>query len=700
MLMKDNDNKELKWGPLQKPLIDLGIEGPVFQDQETIVQRGNQLNYIPQQRIGTVENGRYLQKPILKQYSFSSLPTDDQIQLLLSMRAYYETVDTMNNIPNQPAPSQLQSEPFSIPLSANHINNCEYSTEGNFLVYADTEYNQKMPLTNYYLMPIERIYTYEGDKRCGEEIKLQLYINAKKAEVLNIKVSALKNIHSYISDKYPHVFSNIDASKVATHVETSVRQQVTEKLPVKLKQLLHGWSKITGEMKYFHDGIYSGNVEVSTKNKIVVDKQLYSNNQQLRHTLSQMLNVSNNLSITAPLIATAFLGILFRLFTEAEISPQFAVFIYGASGTMKTSFSKVLFTFFNTDDIQRNKIVSSFKDTVTSYEMRFRESRDSVLLLDDYHPSVDVKNKKAMEVKAEDMIRFVGDGIGKNRSNASLEDVKGNRPEGMLVITGEETLGTNSTLLRTLFIRIQKGDIIPEVLSIFQRNTNWWPTLLQRFIDYIQLHYDDTVAYIRDYIDNLRDKYKSQFNEMRPCDQMVILELTYRILRGFLLDLGCPTSEADIYIANCIDACFVAVKNSYEQCRRNSIEVIYSIALYNCIISNEIHIAKDIKQYECNLSLYQGYLDKVYYVLDSVPVNTKINNYLAKSGNPVYLSESEGVNQLKAAGLLITSKNGKNADGSTKILLKAKVTINGHRFIMLKISKDALENFVSQFIDL
>lgn len=698
--MRDNDNKELKWGPLQKPLIDLSNEGPVFQEQEIIVQRGDQLCCIPPQCIGTVEDGKYYPKPILREFSYSSLSPDDQFQLFLRMQEYYKSVYCKNNMSDLPVPSQLQAEHSSQPVSTNHFTNCEYCIEDGFLVYADMENNQITLLTNYYLVPIERIYTYEGDERREEEIKLQLYIKAHKVEVLNIKVSALKNIHLYISDKYPDVVSNIEASKVAAHVETSVRQQITDKLPVRLKQTLHGWSKITGKMIYFHDGIYCDNVDVSTKNKIVVDRQLYNSNQQLRDTLSQMMNVSNNLSITAPLVATALLGILFRLFTEAGISPQFAVFIYGASGTMKTSFSKILFTLFNTDDIQQNRIVSSFKDTVTSYEMRFKESRDSVLLLDDYHPSVDVKNKKAMELKAEEMIRFVGDGIGKNRSNASLEDVKGNRPEGMLVITGEETLGTNSTLLRTLFIRIQKGDIIPEVLSIFQKNTYWWPTFLQRFIDFIQLYYDDTVLYIKDHIDILREKYKSHFKEMRPCDQMVVLELAYQVLGGFLLDLKYLPSEANIFITNCINACFAAVKNSYEQCRRNSIEVIYSIALYNCIISNEIHIAKDLKQYECNPSLYQGYLDNVYYILDSVLINIKVNNYLTKSGNPVCLSETEGINQLKAAGLLITSKNGKNANGSPKILLKVKVTINSQRLYMLKISRDALEAFVSQFIDL
>lgn len=697
--MRNNDKKELRCGPLQKPLINLKNEGPVFQDQETIIQRDGELMYIPPHQAGTVENGVYLEKPIFKMFSFSSLPAANQFQILHGLRDYEPSIYSGNNISGQPALPSPQSEPAYRLLSANHFTNGGYRIEDTFLVYINEENKQAIRLTNYYVIPIERIDTYEGDKRCEEEIKIQLYINGNEVEELNIKVSALKNMHSNISDKYPEVFSNIDASKVAAHVEASVRQQITEKLPVKLKQTLHGWSKITGEMKYFHDGIYCNNVEINTKSKLAVDKQLYNNAQQLRDTLIQMLNMSNNLSITAPLVATAFLGILFRLFTEAGISPQFAVFIYGASGTLKTSFSKVLFTFFNTDDKQRNQIVSSFKDTVTSYEMRFRESRDSVLLLDDYHPSVDIKTKKAMEVKAEEMIRFVGDGIGKNRSNASLEDVKGNRPEGMLVITGEETLGTNSTLLRTLFIHIQKGDIIPEVLSIFQKNTSWWPTLLQRFIDFIQLHYDDTVVYIRMHIDILREEYKFHFNEMRPCDQMVILELTYRILGEFLIDLGCPTNETDICIANCIDACFTGVKNSYEQCRHNSIEVIYSIALYSCIISNEIRIANDVMQYEGNLSLYQGYLDKVYYILDSVMVNVKINSYLSKSGNPVGLSEVEGINQLKAAGLLIPSKNGKNADGSDKLIFKTRVSVNAHRPYMLKISVDALENFVSPFIN-
>jgi hypothetical protein len=564
------------------------------------------------------------------------------------------------------------------PLTQNYFNR-SYSTNGDSLFCQDSESGRQIELTNYHVKPCEKIITFEGDKQCEDEIRCILYINSQEKQVLDIKISNLKNLHNYIMDRYPEAICNIDTAKITAHIESSLRQQIAEGIPTKLKQKQHGWSKITGKMEYFHDGITRENIYIETHNKIAIDKNIYSNNAVLIETLYLMMSTTKHLSISTPLVATAFLGILFRLFTEAGISPQFAVFIYGASGTMKTSYSKVLFSLFNTGDMQKNRIVSSFKDTMTSYEMRFKECKDTVLLLDDYHPTVDPKNKKAMEAKAEEMIRFVGDGIGKNRSNAFLEDVKGTRPEGMLVITGEETLGTNSTMLRTLFVHIQKGDIIPDKLSFFQSNPLLWTTVLQRFIDYVQLNYYSLIKYVQGHTFTLREKYKFNFKELRPCDQMVILDLTFHIIGNFLLELGCPNDLVCADITGWVDACFNAITDNCAWCACNSTEAIYAVALYNCIANKEIRIAENKQLYERNLAQYQGFEEDLCYILDSSQIYPRISNSISKSGRTVCITEAEGIYQLREAGLLITSKNGKINNGREKIIPKVKITINNDR---------------------
>lgn len=695
--MDEKNKMQQVCGGLINPLVDLSKEGVVYREHNRIVLDNGQMVYEPSQSIGSVRNGIYYAKPILTQKPFNAMSVEEQAQLI--QRCSYS-----NNYgyakPGTYSQGGLQGNPIpqnSMPLAPSHFNR-SYSTNGNFLIYNDSENGRQTELTNYHLEPREKIITFEGDKQCENEIRCTLYINSQEKQVLDVRVSELKNLHNHIMDRYPEAICNIDAAKVSAHIEASLRQQIANGIPTKLKQKQHGWSKITGRMEYFHDGTTRNDIYIETHNKIAINKNIYSNNAAIIETLHLMMNTTKHLSISAPLVATAFLGILFRLFTEAGISPQFAVFIYGASGTMKTSYSKVLFSLFNTDDMQKNRIVSSFKDTMTSYEMRFKECKDTVLLLDDYHPTVDPKNKKAMEAKAEEMIRFVGDGIGKNRSNAFLEDVKGSRPEGMLVITGEETLGTNSTMLRTLFIHIERGDIIPDKLSIFQNDPLLWTTVLQRFIDYVQFHYYSIIEYIQGNTFSLREKYKFSFKELRPCDQMVVLDLTYHIIGSFLLELGCPNSLVCTNIAEWVEACFNAITDNCTWCACNSTEAIYAVALYNCIVNKEIHIAESKLLYERNLTQYQGFEEDSCYILDSSQIHPRISNSISKSGRTVCITENEGINQLRAAELLITSKNGRTNNGREKIIPKVKVTINNDRKWMLKIPKSLLEQFVSSIV--
>lgn len=339
--MNEKNKRQQVCGKLEKPLIKLNKEGVVYQEGDRLILDNNQMLYEPTQRIGTVIDGVLYTKPIRQQILFSKMSTEEQAQIIKSCSS--------NNIYSYTEPKAysqggLQGDPIpqnSMPLTPSHFNR-SYSTNGDFLIYNDSENGRQIELTNYHLKPLEKIITFEGDKQCENEIRCMLYINSQEKQILDIRISELKNLHNYIMDRYPEAICNIDAAKIPAHIEASLRQQIANGIPTKLKQKQHGWSKITGNMEYFHDGITRNDIYIETHNKIAINKKIYSNNTALIETLHLMMSTTKHLSISAPLVATAFLGILFRLFTEAGISPQFAVFIYGASGTMKTSYSKVL----------------------------------------------------------------------------------------------------------------------------------------------------------------------------------------------------------------------------------------------------------------------------------------------------------------------------------------------------------------------
>ena len=237
---------------------------------------------------------------------------------------------------------------------------------------------------------------------------------------------------------------------------------------------------------------------------------------------------------------------------------------------------------FNADNA---KVPASFKDTATSMEIRLKESRSSVALIDDYYATGLSSVKYDMQKSLETIIRFVGDGTSRNRSNANLEDVKGTRPEGMVVITGEDTDGQLSTLLRCLVINVEKGTFNGKQLEMFQQNKLLWSTFLATFIDYVEMYYLQIQELIKNNFSTGREHYKDYFSDLRQVDQMVQLHLTYRILEGFLVALG--GNEENIYNIgeSCIDGCAEAVKLSHEYAIENSAENQFPITVYNMIIT-------------------------------------------------------------------------------------------------------------------
>ena len=79
-----------------------------------------------------------------------------------------------------------------------------------------------------------------------------------------------------------------------------------------------------------------------------------------------------------------------------------------------------------------------------------------------------------MEASLEQIIRFVGDGIAKSRATPTMERQPEQRPQGMIAITGEDSSGSHSSLLRCLFVQVMKDSYDKELLSSLQRHPNLW----------------------------------------------------------------------------------------------------------------------------------------------------------------------------------------------------------------------------------
>ncbi len=96
-----------------------------------------------------------------------------------------------------------------------------------------------------------------------------------------------------------------------------------------------------------------------------------------------MLKLSTDMRKTLLLFLVSHLGVMFSQFEAAGFSPRFVTYVYGSSGNLKTSVSKVFFKMLKDD---YNDISANFNDTMTALEIKMGTTKDEVLLVDDYCP--------------------------------------------------------------------------------------------------------------------------------------------------------------------------------------------------------------------------------------------------------------------------------------------------------------------------
>ena len=143
------------------------------------------------------------------------------------------------------------------------------------------------------------------------------------------------------------------------------------------------------------------------------------------------------------------------LFATAIQNPRFALFLYGESGSLKTAFALLLLSFFCPDAQESD--CASFKSTDNSLRARFAPTGNVAVVVDDYVQFVGSRNGGDEAKKAENLIRSVVNGAGKDRcfGDGSLRPV--DRPRGLPIITGEVLPdGLESLRRRTVTLPVDK----------------------------------------------------------------------------------------------------------------------------------------------------------------------------------------------------------------------------------------------------
>lgn len=382
-------------------------------------------------------------------------------------------------------------------------------------------------------------------------------------------------------------------------------------IPEQIEYAQVGWRKIENQHVYLHaNSCIGGNLKRKIKGSINKTIEVDFKLSQIEATKESLLliNMSNDLRKTVVPFLFTHLSIMKELFIEAQVKPEFLLWIYGLTGSMKTTVSKIFFNIFNRSNM--DYLTATFKDTIASIEIKAFEYKDSILLIDDYHPSSSYSEKKDMQSKASNIIRIYGDNISKSRATRTMKKQSEFPPRGLCVITGEDTLEGESTVARYIGIEVNQYDFNTNIISYHQNNPLIFSTHLYYFINWLSYNYEWLVEFIKKEFQSFRNINLGCFRHKRFIEMYSILHVTGLIFNLYLKYLNMKYNQIsfDNIIFNTIDL--------HEKSTTNQNPAyMYLIAIQQLVEGKKITLLNKKEPNEKNSNIV-GYYDedKFYFI--------------------------------------------------------------------------------------
>ncbi len=186
-------------------------------------------------------------------------------------------------------------------------------------------------------------------------------------------------------------------------------------------------------------------------------------------------------------IVTAYkLGFLMRMsYTKIGKSPKSCIYLYGRSGTQKTTFSSFL-----TQTYERNGGIKSpmrLNASISSVVSILLENSNDVVVIDDLCPSDSKRVQSQQEETLIEIARYIGDGVTPTR-------MKGNKisqgyTECGVIFTGEYLIGKESDAARFLPVEMMQPD--GKRLRYFQEHPLIVSTFYRYYIIWFIEHYNE-----------------------------------------------------------------------------------------------------------------------------------------------------------------------------------------------------------------
>lgn len=518
-------------------------------------------------------------------------------------------------------------------------------------------------LCNFIVKPKKKIIEDDGIcriyKNCltcfmvnGKSQDIYLYskdlLNRNWSKQLGVEFYCVENMYAYLEQFISDQFREVPEEIIYVHV---------------------GWRNIKGKMVYLHGkgaiGLNSNENIYGSKDKIIECLNI-KKDQALKRSLG-LLQISNDLSKTLPMFLFSHLAVGRELFVQAGVEIKFCLWIYGLTGSMKTSVSKVFFNIFSKGN--KSDITATFKDTISAIEMKSFDYKDSVLLVDDFHPTTSSQEKREMERLASEILRRYGDGICRARATKFMTKQKIYPPRGLCVITGEDKIGGESTVARYISIEVKPGDFKSKELAYFQNNSHIVSTHIYYFVEWISNNFMSLKDYVKDKFIKVRNENISKFRHGRMNEAFAVLCVIADVFLNYSIECGSIDGvEKENILFNWNNIIFNIIKTHESSSIQQSPGIMYLIAIKELLGSGKLYLSytnnyQDKKEKEKSIG-YQSE-EKIYLIPKLAYAEVK--NFWKNQGIEFPISEESTNKMLDEMEVIEAKFEGKTRRRTIKI---------------------------------
>jgi len=408
--------------------------------------------------------------------------------------------------------------------------------------------------------------------------------------------------------------------------------------------------------------------------------------------------------LTVPLV-----GAIFRALLIAIAPVDFALFLVGPSGVMKSELAAVIQRAFGVG-FDRTSLPASWAATPNFLERTSFDFKDCLLVIDDFAPAGSPIDVRRYHATADRVIRGAGNAAGRGRMQADGSIRPSFSPRALILGTGEDIPSGYSIRARMLMLEVGPGDVKPTILARYQDGPEreHLAQATTAFVSWLAGRFERVRAEFSPAVRTLRNQLHVGGAHARTPDALAQLGASWQLWIRFGVEAGAFTRDAGQALWTEVWRTLVdlGTAQSVHLHQENPVQRFLDL-LTGAIAAGASHIAgptgevperpeawgwrpREIGTGGFRRHEWQaqgrcaGWLDNDGLYLEPNAAYNAVQQFGTASGTPIAISASTLWKRLDEAGMLVTTEQGSR---QTRAVRR---TLAGARRQVLHLSRDAL----------